>query len=104
MTEQEGKSTKLLLVGETGSCKSSFGYFILKKNVFKVNSNPNSIAQETKECYGESNRKKEIVRQMVDYIKEHKEIQGIVICSDFNYLRSSNLKRMIKMTCIYCMD
>ncbi|EMD46843.1 AIG1 family protein [Entamoeba histolytica HM-3:IMSS] len=98
------KQTKLLMMGQTGHGKSSLGNFILKKNVFSVSANPDSQTNETKGCYGISDRsdifvidtpgfndskgqesQREYMNQMVDYIKKEGEgLKGIVVVLPFH--------------------
>ncbi|EDR25985.1 hypothetical protein, conserved [Entamoeba dispar SAW760] len=112
------KETKLIVIGETGSGKSSLGNFILKKlNKFKVGDGANSLTQETNGGYGEGDRKnvfvidtpgfndsngkekeKKNIEQMVKYIQTESGIKSIVICLDINNPRLLNsTKTMIRI-------
>ncbi|BFU26148.1 AIG1 family protein, putative [Entamoeba histolytica] len=111
------KETKLIVIGETGSGKSSLGNFILKKKVnkFKVGDSAGSVTQETSGVYGEGDRsdlfvidtpgfndpngkekENDNVKQMVKYIQSQSGIKAIVICLDINNPRLLNsIKTMI---------
>ncbi|EMD43053.1 AIG1 family protein [Entamoeba histolytica KU27] len=118
-TNIEGKKTKLLLIGGTGDGKSSLGNFILKKNAFDVNDNPNPVVKPTMGCYGEDDRSDIFVidtpgfndseggrdkdrqwNQMISYIKEQEEIEAIVIVFNFTNAKPLyNFTATIKMIC-----
>ncbi|BFU21035.1 AIG1 family/50S ribosome-binding GTPase, putative [Entamoeba histolytica] len=109
------KQTKLLILGSTGDGKSTLGNFILKKNVFKESNEPKSETKQTIGFYGEGDRQdvfvidtpglqdsegmeRKYMNQMVDYIKEQKGLQAIVIVLNFNQDRfAQNIKTMIKI-------
>nr|BAN39853.1 hypothetical protein [Entamoeba histolytica] len=109
------KQTKLLILGSTGDGKSTLGNFILKKNVFKESNDPKSETKQTLGSYGEGDRRdvfvidtpglqdsegmeRKYMNQMVDYIKEQKGLQAIVIVLNFNQDRfAQNIKTMIKI-------
>ncbi|BFU22387.1 AIG1 family protein [Entamoeba histolytica] len=84
--ELKPKQTKLLLIGESGNGKSSFGNFILQKNVFRVSDSPNSKTNKPLKCFGEGDRSDLVVIDTPgfndnDYYRFDKEhIQNIVDC------------------------
>ena len=107
---------KLVILGATGDGKSSLGNFILnKKDLFRVSDDPES---ETKETIGHNgingaenifvidtpglqdtraSDKKHIVN-MVNYVKNHKDIQAIIVVFNFHQDRfAPYLKTMIKI-------
>ena len=107
---------KLVILGATGDGKSSLGNFILnKKDLFTVSDDPDS---ETKETIGhngvdgaedifvidtpglqdtKASDKKHIV-DMVHYVKQHTDIQAIIVVFNFNQDRfAPYLKTMIKI-------
>lgn len=113
---QNKYKAKLVILGATGDGKSSLGNYILnKKDLFRVSDDPES---ETKETLGHNGingaedifvidtpglsdsraeDKKHIV-DMVNYIKDHKDIQAIIIVFNFNQDRlASYLITMIKI-------
>ncbi|BFU18152.1 50S ribosome-binding GTPase/AIG1 family, putative [Entamoeba histolytica] len=91
MSLQEGKpkQTKFLLIGETGTGKSSAGNFILRKNVFKVGDGPISETRDVDVQSGEGDRSDVTVidtpgfndsEKKVDKNIDNKHIQNIVDC------------------------
>ncbi|EDR25431.1 hypothetical protein, conserved [Entamoeba dispar SAW760] len=117
--QEDVQETKLIMIGNTGDGKSSLGNFILKKNAFKVSDGAKSVTQKTKGCYGKGDRSDVFVidtpglqdssgpnkdiqhmNEMVDYIKEQKGLQGIIIVLNFTNPRlSDNIKKMIRLIC-----
>ncbi|BFU22427.1 hypothetical protein CL6EHI_144390 [Entamoeba histolytica] len=113
-TNIEGKKTKLLLIGGTGDGKSSLGNFILKKNAFDVNDNPNPVVKPTMGFYGEGDRSDIFVidtpglldssemdesqlNQMINYINEQKGVDGIILVLNYNsVVFLDNLESLIK--------
>lgn len=107
---------KLVILGATGDGKSSLGNFILnKKDLFTVSDDPES---ETKETIGHNgiegaedifvidtpglqdtkNSDKKHIVNMVNYVKNHKDIQAIIVVFNFNQDRfAPYLKTMIKI-------
>ncbi|GAB1223375.1 hypothetical protein ENUP19_0145G0001 [Entamoeba nuttalli] len=115
VSEDNPKQTKLLLIGETGVGKSSFGNFILKKNVFEVSDSPNPETREVVGEKGEGDRSDLIVidtpslqeskefnerflNDIVDIVKEQGGINGIVIVLNYNTnIISNNIKMLIQI-------
>ncbi|GAB1227342.1 hypothetical protein ENUP19_0334G0001 [Entamoeba nuttalli] len=112
MSLQKPKQTKLLLIGETGTGKSSLGNFILKKNVFKVSGSPKSETKKPLKCFGEGDRSDVVVidtpgfNDTGNFDKDQNEnivncvraegLQGIILTMDFNVDRfTDNIKQVI---------
>ncbi|EDR28672.1 hypothetical protein, conserved [Entamoeba dispar SAW760] len=107
--------TKLVVIGSTGNGKSALCNFILKKSFFKESNNPQSVTKETIGSYGEGDRQdvfvidtpglqdsegrgKQYMDQMVEYIKQQKGLQAIVVVLDINQDRFAQyIKTMIKV-------
>ena len=107
---------KLVILGATGDGKSSLGNFILnKKDLFTVSDDPESETKETIGHYGidgseeifvidtpglqdtKQSDKKHII-DMVTYVKQHKDIQAIIVVFNFNQDRfAPYLKTMIRI-------
>ncbi|EDR23771.1 hypothetical protein, conserved [Entamoeba dispar SAW760] len=114
MSTEGSKQTKLLLIGETGTGKSSLGNFILKKNVFMACESPNSVTKKTDECSGKGDRSDVFVvdtpglndsnnfdniniQNIIECVKKT-GLQGIVLTMDFNNPRfSHSLKHLVKV-------
>ncbi|BFU23991.1 AIG1 family protein putative [Entamoeba histolytica] len=113
--EDKPKQTKFLLIGETGTGKSSLGNFILKNDVFTVS---DSTISETRDVVGENGKgdRKDLIvidtpslqeskefnenflNGIVDIVKEQGGINGIVIVLNYNTNRiSNNIKIMIQI-------
>ncbi|BFU26332.1 AIG1 family/50S ribosome-binding GTPase, putative [Entamoeba histolytica] len=112
MSLQEGKQTKLLLIGETGNGKSSLGNFILQKNIFEVSGSPNSETEKTKVENGEEDRSDliivdtpglndtnnfdtENIQNIVDCVRVT-GLQGIILTMNYNVNKlSKSIKQII---------
>ncbi|KAG4085982.1 P-loop containing nucleoside triphosphate hydrolase protein [Neocallimastix lanati (nom. inval.)] len=110
-------NASLILLGETGNGKSSLGNFILNKQVFSVSDNPESETKETKGEKGDGDNAgifvidtpglqdaegtdRQHLIQMVEYIKSHPGLQGIILV--FNYHQDRfplNVKTIIQLLC-----
>ncbi|BFU23993.1 aig family protein [Entamoeba histolytica] len=123
MSLQEGKpkQTKFLLIGETGTGKSSAGNFILQKkdNVFKVGDTTKSQTRDVDVQSGEGDRSDvtvidtpgfndsdnddngelniEHIKKIVNRVKKE-GLQGIILTMDFNSCKfSTTVKQVIKI-------
>lgn len=111
------KITNILLFGETGNGKSSLGNFLLGNNVFKVSAD---IKSETKVTFGREGvgDSKDIfvidtpglqdyegtdrahMIQLIEYVKEHKELNAIIIVFNYQQVRFPyNIQTMLKLFC-----
>ena len=113
-----GKMTNILLFGETGNGKSSLGNQLLGINdAFRVSSD---IKSETKHTYGKkgagdyanlfvidtpglqdtNGADKEHMIQLVEYVKDHKELNAIIVVFNFQQVRFPyNIQTMLKLFC-----
>ncbi|BFU21954.1 aig family protein [Entamoeba histolytica] len=84
MSLQKPKQTKLLLIGETGTGKSSLGNSILQKDVFKVGNSTKSETDIPLKCFGEGDRSGVVVIDTPGFNDtnnfDNKHIQNIVNC------------------------
>ncbi|BFU18154.1 50S ribosome-binding GTPase/AIG1 family, putative [Entamoeba histolytica] len=114
VSEDKPKQTKFLLIGETGTGKSSLVNFILRKNVFEVSDDTKSETKEVVVQSGEGDRSdvtvidtpslndsdkldKTQIQNIVDCIKNN-GLQGIILTIDINKERfSANLKFIVKV-------
>ena len=111
------KITNILLFGETGNGKSSLGNILLGNNVFKVSAD---VKSETKVTFGRegigdskdlfviytpglqdpqgADRARMI--QLIQYVKEHKELNAIVVVFNYQQVRFPyNIQTMLKLFC-----
>ncbi|EMD42384.1 AIG1 family protein [Entamoeba histolytica KU27] len=113
MSLQEGKQTKLLLIGETGNGKSSLGNFILKKNIFEVGDTTKSETEKAKVENGEEDRSDliivdtpglndtnnfdtENIQNIVDCVRVT-GLQGIILTMNYNVNKlSKSIKQIIE--------
>jgi len=111
------KITNILLFGETGNGKSSLGNFLLGNNVFKVSAD---VKAETKVTFGREGvgDSKDLfvidtpglqdtdgadrahMIQLIQYVKEHKELNAIVVVFNYQQVRFPyNIQTMLKLFC-----
>ena len=111
------KITNILLFGETGNGKSSLGNILLGNNVFKVSAD---VKSETKVTFGREGigDSKDLfvidtpglqdsqgadrahMIQLIQYVKEHKELNAIVVVFNYQQVRFPyNIQTMLKLFC-----
>ena len=112
-----GKLVNILLFGETGNGKSSLGNHLLGDDVFKVS---NDVKAETKITFGRQGKgassdlfvidtpglqdtegaDKEHMIQLVKYVKDHKELNAIIVVFNYQQVRFPyNIQTMLKLFC-----
>ena len=113
----QNKRVTILIFGETGNGKSSLGNTLLGLNAFKVS---NDTKNETKETYGKNGigenenlfvidtpglqsydgADKQHMIQLVQYVKEHKELNAILVVFNYHQVRFPyNIQTMLKLFC-----
>ena len=116
-TTTPGKLVNILLFGETGNGKSTLGNTLLGENAFKVS---DDVKAETKLTYGRQGTgncsdffvidtpglqdtegaDKEHMIQLVRYVKDHKELNAILVVFNYQQVRFPyNIQTMIKLFC-----
>ena len=114
---QQKKITNILLFGETGNGKSSLGNFLLGNNVFNVSAD---VKAETKVTFGRQGTgdssdlfvidtpglqdtegsDREHMIQLIQYVKEHKELNAIIVVFNYQQVRFPyNIQTMLKLFC-----
>ena len=114
---QQKKITNILLFGETGNGKSSLGNFLLGNNVFSVSAD---VKAETKVTFGRQGTgdssdlfvidtpglqdtqgsDREHMIQLIQYVKEHKELNAIIVVFNYQQVRFPyNIQTMLKLFC-----
>ena len=107
----------ILLFGETGNGKSTLGNHLLGVNAFRVS---DDVKAETKVTFGKrgvgensnlfvidtpglqdtSGADKEHMIQLVEYIKDHKELNAVIVVFNFQQVRFPyNIQTMLKLFC-----
>lgn len=113
----QGKLTNILLFGETGNGKSTLGNYLLGDNAFSVS---NDVKAETKVTFGRRGKgnssdlfvidtpglqdtegaDKQHMIQLVQYVKEHKELNAIIVVFNYQQVRFPyNIQTMLKLFC-----
>ena len=110
-------SANILLFGETGNGKSTLGNYILGVNAFRVSNDVKSETKTTIGQRGEGDNKglfvidtpglqdtqgadKEHMIQMVNYIKEKKVLNAIIVVFNYQQVRFPyNIQTMLKLFC-----
>ena len=111
------KTVNILLFGETGNGKSSLGNELLGYNSFTVS---DDVKSETKLTFGRrgkdensnlfvidtpglqdsSGADKQHMIQLVEYVKEHKELNAIIVVFNYQQVRFPyNIQTMLKLFC-----
>ena len=113
----QGKVANILLFGETGNGKSTLGNYLLGFDAFKVS---NDVKAETKVTFGRQGigdssdifiidtpglqdtegADKQHMIQLVQYVKEHKELNAIIVVFNYQQVRFPyNIQTMLKLFC-----
>ena len=113
----QNKLINILLFGETGNGKSTLGNHLLGDNVFRVS---DDLKSETKLTFGRQGKgnssdifvidtpglqdsegaDKEHMIQLVQYVKEHKELNAIIVVFNYQQVRFPyNIQTMLKLFC-----
>lgn len=113
----QNKSVNFLIFGETGNGKSSLGNQLLGLDAFKVSAD---IKSETKVTFGRNGTgenanlfvidtpglqdstgaDKQHMIQLVQYIKEHRELNAILVVFNYHQVRFPyNIQTMLKLFC-----
>ena len=116
-TTTPGKTINILLFGETGNGKSTLGNQLLGDDAFKVS---NDVKSETKLTYGRQGKginnnlfiidtpglqdsngaDKQHMIQLVEYVKDHKELNAIIVVFNYQQVRFPyNIQTMLKLFC-----
>ena len=111
------KKTTILLFGETGNGKSTLGNHLLGEDAFSVS---DDVKAETKLTYGKrgkgnssnlfiidtpglqdtSGADKQHMIQLVEYVKDHKELNAILVVFNYQQVRFPyNIQTMLKLFC-----
>ena len=111
------KQVNILLFGETGNGKSSLGNHLLGLDAFRVSDDIDSETKITFGRKGEGNNSnlfvidtpglmdtkgndKEHMIQLVEYIREHKELNAIIVVFNYQQVRFPyNIQTMLKLFC-----
>ena len=114
----QNKRVTILIFWETGNGKSSLGNTLLGLDAFKVS---NDTKSETKETFGRKGigenenlfvidtpglqdyygADKQHMIQLVQYVKDHKELNAILVVFNYHQVRFPyNIQTMLKLFCI----
>lgn len=112
-----GKTINILLFGETGNGKNTLGNQLLGLDAFRVSdnvkaetkvtfwkrgvgNNSNLFVIDTPGLQDTSGADKEHMIQLVEYIREHKELNAIIVVFNFQQVRFPyNIQTMLKLFC-----
>ena len=115
--EKKSDLTNILIFGETGNGKNSLGNQLLGLDAFRVN---NNFSAKTKLTFGKRGKGDNVnlfvidipglqdtygsdkvhIIQLVKYVKEHKELNAIIVVFNFQLVRFPyNIQTMFKIFC-----